>query len=256
MCNNMSDVRLSNASPPLERVDARQQDVVRPPVCKNLFGTPDREEVRARLKATLEDDVRSFTERYNFEPDGGPLPDGNFKWTEVSDLPEFYTRPPHRRQEPRAERSGERSRSPKRDSSKKRPSDAAGDNDHNNKRTPSPTHLRGRRISCFSPNYADFFYFIFFWGGGVARTCSYAQRFSSLLPLLVFLLLTAFILFLSSRQVCRASVRGRGRTPGGTATPTSRPVAPELRRRRSRKQRVKPARQHGEEPSTDPIGRQ
>ncbi|XP_061662931.1 cyclin-dependent kinase inhibitor 1B-like isoform X2 [Syngnathoides biaculeatus] len=126
MCNNMSDVRLSNASPPLERVDARQQDVVRPPVCKNLFGTPDREEVRARLKATLEDDVRSFTERYNFEPDGGPLPDGNFKWTEVSDLPEFYTRPPHRRQEPRAERSGERSRSPKRDSSKKRPSDAAG----------------------------------------------------------------------------------------------------------------------------------
>ncbi|XP_061524284.1 cyclin-dependent kinase inhibitor 1B-like [Phycodurus eques] len=127
MCNKMSDVRLSNASPPLERVDARQQDVVRPPVCRNLFGTPDREEIRARLTATLRDDVRSFADHYNFDLDGeGPLPGGDFKWTEDRDAPEFYSRPPHRRQEPRAEDSGEGSRGQNRDSSNKRSSDATG----------------------------------------------------------------------------------------------------------------------------------
>ncbi|XP_037098449.1 cyclin-dependent kinase inhibitor 1Ba isoform X3 [Syngnathus acus] len=104
MCKKMSDVRLSNASPPLERVDARQQDRPRPRVCRNLYGKPD--EVHAHLTATLEDDKRRLVDQYNFDPDQGPLPGGNFQWTEDREAPDFYSRPPH--------------------SSKKRPSDAAG----------------------------------------------------------------------------------------------------------------------------------
>ncbi|XP_019738685.1 cyclin-dependent kinase inhibitor 1Ba [Hippocampus comes] len=127
MCNKMSDVRLSNASPPLERVDARQQDRVRPPVCRNLFGTPDPDEIRARLAATLKDDVRSFVDRYNFDPvQDRPLPRGDVEWTEAREAPEFYSRPPHRRRRPPMEDSGESPRSQNRDSSMKRPSDAAG----------------------------------------------------------------------------------------------------------------------------------
>ncbi|XP_077401260.1 cyclin-dependent kinase inhibitor 1B-like [Vanacampus margaritifer] len=127
MCKEMSDVRLSNASPPLERVDARQQDSVRLPVCRNLFGTPDRDQIRTRLTATIQENVRSFADRYNFDPvRERPLPCGDFEWTEDREAPEFFSRPPHRRRGPRVEDSGESPRSQNRDSSTKRPSDAAG----------------------------------------------------------------------------------------------------------------------------------
>ncbi|KAM9772609.1 cyclin-dependent kinase inhibitor 1Ba isoform X1 [Syngnathus typhle] len=124
MCKKMSDVRLSNASPPLERVDARQQDRLRPRVCRNLFGKPD--EVHANLTATLEDDTRRLVDHYNFDPDQGPLPGGEFQWTVERDAPEFYSRPPHRRRGPLAEDSRDSARGQNRDSSKKRASDAAG----------------------------------------------------------------------------------------------------------------------------------
>nr|XP_057934627.1 cyclin-dependent kinase inhibitor 1Ba [Doryrhamphus excisus] len=89
----MSDVRLSDAT--VERVDAPQQNS-RPPVCRNLFGTPDREEIRGFLTASIGDDVQAFIERYNFNPLGeGPLPAGNYEWTEDPDAPEFFSRPPH-----------------------------------------------------------------------------------------------------------------------------------------------------------------
>ncbi|XP_057711476.1 cyclin-dependent kinase inhibitor 1Ba [Corythoichthys intestinalis] len=126
MCNKMSDVRLSNASPPLERVDPRQQDRVRLPVCRNLFGTPDPAEILASVTANSEDNARSFAERYNFDLLNDEALPGVFEWTEDRDAPEFYSRPPHRKPEPRRDDSGESQRSQNRDSSKKRPSDSTG----------------------------------------------------------------------------------------------------------------------------------
>lgn len=104
MCNKMSDVRLSNASPTLERVDARQPDNVRPPVRRSLFGRPDREEIRRYVTAVVQEDVQAFTERYNFDPvTETPLPARNFDWQQDSDPPEFYLRPPHSSHRPQRE---------------------------------------------------------------------------------------------------------------------------------------------------------
>ncbi|XP_069556314.1 cyclin-dependent kinase inhibitor 1B-like [Brachyistius frenatus] len=136
MCNKMSDVRLSNASPTLERVDARQPDNVRPTVRRNLFGTPDREDLRRYVTASGQEEAQSFTERYNFDPvSDRPLPAGNFNWEEDSDAPEFYRRPPHGSQRPqrqadlpddtnRQERQSDAQ--PGRNGSKKRRSEAPG----------------------------------------------------------------------------------------------------------------------------------
>lgn len=112
MCNKMSDVRLSNASPTLERVNARQPDNVRPPVCRNLFGRPDPEELRRIVTASIQEEVQAFTERYNFDLDNNrPLTPRNYEWEEVSDAPEFYHRPPHGSQRPeRAADCGENNR--------------------------------------------------------------------------------------------------------------------------------------------------
>ncbi|XP_070785189.1 cyclin-dependent kinase inhibitor 1B-like [Enoplosus armatus] len=102
MCNKMSDVRLSNASPTLERVDARQPDNVRPPVRRNLFGTPDPEEIRSYLTASIQEGVQSFREEYDFDPvSESPLTPRSYDWQEDSDAPEYYLRQPHGSQRPR-----------------------------------------------------------------------------------------------------------------------------------------------------------
>ncbi|XP_060885534.1 cyclin-dependent kinase inhibitor 1B-like [Labrus mixtus] len=114
MCNKMSDVRLSNASPTVERVDARQQDNVRPPTRRNLFGTPDREETRRYFEASIQESVQAFVEEYNFDVvNDRPLtPPRNYDWQEDNDAPEFFRRPPHRREQPQreVERPGENNR--------------------------------------------------------------------------------------------------------------------------------------------------
>ncbi|KAM4569802.1 cyclin-dependent kinase inhibitor 1Ba isoform 1-T2 [Odontesthes bonariensis] len=139
MCSKMSDVRLSNASPTVERVDARQQDSVRS-VRRVLFGTPDREETRRYAAAVAQDEAQDFMERYNFDlVNDMPLSPGNYQWQEDSDAPEFYRRPPHRSQRPAEEagspngnhrqEDGERGRTrPARlsDSARKRRLDASG----------------------------------------------------------------------------------------------------------------------------------
>ncbi|XP_029969650.1 cyclin-dependent kinase inhibitor 1B-like [Salarias fasciatus] len=125
MCNKMSDVRLSNASPTLERVDARQADSFRPSVRRNLFGTPDPEEIRRYAAATLQEDVRGFRETYNFDPvEERPLSPRNYEWEEDRDPPEFYLRPPHGSQRDAAGEEGDRREG--RRASRKRRSEGSG----------------------------------------------------------------------------------------------------------------------------------
>ncbi|KAM9328705.1 cyclin-dependent kinase inhibitor 1Ba [Pholidichthys leucotaenia] len=102
----MSDVRLSNASPTLERVDARPPDNVRPPVRRVLFGTPDREEIRRNVAQFFQDERQRVMETYDFDPvEGRPLTPRNFEWQEDPNAPEFYSRPPQ--DAPAADRSGQ-----------------------------------------------------------------------------------------------------------------------------------------------------
>ncbi|XP_029318104.1 cyclin-dependent kinase inhibitor 1Ba [Cottoperca gobio] len=141
MCNKMSDVRLSNASPTLERVDARQPDNVRPSVRRNLLGRPDPEEIRRCVEVSIQEDVRRFRETYNFDPvNDRPLSPRNFDWQEDRDAPEFYVRQPHGSQrlqrdedlpgennrQGAEERSERRSNQPERDGSRRKRSAAAG----------------------------------------------------------------------------------------------------------------------------------
>lgn len=134
MCNKMSDVRLSNASPTLERVDARQPDNARAPVRRNLFGSPDREGIRRYLTAAIQEGVQEFREEYNFDPvNNRPLPPRNYEWQEISDAPEFYHRPPHGSQRPQRDadspgdsRKDAEDRQASADSSRKRRSGDSG----------------------------------------------------------------------------------------------------------------------------------
>ncbi|XP_068442172.1 cyclin-dependent kinase inhibitor 1B-like [Clinocottus analis] len=138
MCNKMSEVRLSNASPTVERVEARQPDAATPSVRRNLFGRPDPGEIRSYADTLIREDVRSFTETYNFDPVAErPLSPRNYDWQEDRDAPEFYVRPPHGRRRPRrdvdtdrqdaGERSGgQAAAQPNRDAPRKRGSGASG----------------------------------------------------------------------------------------------------------------------------------
>ncbi|XP_048010830.1 cyclin-dependent kinase inhibitor 1Ba [Megalobrama amblycephala] len=97
MCK-MSKVRVSNGSPTLERVDARQADHAKPPVCRNLFGTVDREEFARDVEEQMREIEKASKEKWNYDfAKNEPLEPGNYEWQEVDakEVPEFYTRPPH-----------------------------------------------------------------------------------------------------------------------------------------------------------------
>ncbi|XP_016091720.1 cyclin-dependent kinase inhibitor 1Ba [Sinocyclocheilus grahami] len=94
----MSKVRVSNGSPTLERVDARQADHAKPPVCRNLFGSVDREELARDVKEQMLAMENASKEKWNYDFDKNePLAPGDYEWQEVDakEVPEFYTRPPH-----------------------------------------------------------------------------------------------------------------------------------------------------------------
>ncbi|XP_056132321.1 cyclin-dependent kinase inhibitor 1Ba [Lampris incognitus] len=132
MCNKMSDVRLSNASPTLERVDARQPDHGKPSVCRNLFGTADREETMREARAAARDNERAFVDRWNFDPAADrPLSPGNYEWVVESNAPEFFFRPPHARRGADLNDNDERRRDAERSDSsdngpRKRPAGVTG----------------------------------------------------------------------------------------------------------------------------------
>lgn len=93
----MSDVRLSNGSPPLERVDARPEGHSKLSVCRNLFGSPDPGEVRRAYLDELRESEIACREKYNYDfVKDKPLEPGRYEWETVdaSDAPEVYSRPP------------------------------------------------------------------------------------------------------------------------------------------------------------------
>ncbi|XP_072528359.1 cyclin dependent kinase inhibitor 1Bb [Salminus brasiliensis] len=90
----MSNVRLSNGSPTLERMDARLSDQPKPSACRSLFGPVDHEELKKELKGHLRAMEEASTESWNFDFSSfTPLPHGRYLWAAVdsTDLPSFYS---------------------------------------------------------------------------------------------------------------------------------------------------------------------
>ncbi|KAF7224025.1 cyclin dependent kinase inhibitor 1Bb [Nothobranchius furzeri] len=95
----MSNVRVSNGSPTLERTEARVSEHPKPSACRSLFGPVDHEE----LKKDFNEHMREFKEAaaakwgFDFASDT-PLSNGRFKWELVDseEMPDFYHRQPRR----------------------------------------------------------------------------------------------------------------------------------------------------------------
>ncbi|KAJ8269810.1 hypothetical protein COCON_G00124170 [Conger conger] len=90
----MSNVRLSNGSPTLERMDARLPDHAKPSACRNLFGTVDHEELTQDLNGHLQGMVEQTSAKYNFDFLNNKPQQGRFEWKIVNskDVPEFYSK--------------------------------------------------------------------------------------------------------------------------------------------------------------------
>lgn len=114
----MSDVRLSNGSPPLERVDARLPDHTRLPVRRNLFGggsATDSAEFQRDCTEQLREQERTLREKYNFDfALDEPLAPGQYVWEAMDgrSVPDFYSRPPRGSEPERSARRAPRRSSP------------------------------------------------------------------------------------------------------------------------------------------------
>lgn len=92
----MSNVRVSNGSPSLERMDARQADHPKPSACRNLFGPVNHEELTRDLEKHCRDMEEASQRKWNFDFQNHKPLEGRYEWQEVErgSLPEFYYRPP------------------------------------------------------------------------------------------------------------------------------------------------------------------
>ncbi|XP_056455498.1 cyclin dependent kinase inhibitor 1Bb [Gadus macrocephalus] len=93
----MSNVRLSNGSPTLERTDARVSEHPKPSFCRTLFGPVDHEELKRELKGHFKEMEDDASAKWNFDfANHKPLKNGRFKWdlVDCKDLPDFYNQPP------------------------------------------------------------------------------------------------------------------------------------------------------------------
>ncbi|XP_041966438.1 cyclin dependent kinase inhibitor 1Bb [Alosa pseudoharengus] len=87
----MSNVRLSNGSPTLGRMDARLSDNPKSTACRSLFGQVDHEELKKDLKGRLQEMEEAASARWNFDfSSHKPLPNGRYSWMTVDDSPIFY----------------------------------------------------------------------------------------------------------------------------------------------------------------------
>ncbi|XP_054575239.1 cyclin-dependent kinase inhibitor 1B isoform X2 [Eptesicus fuscus] len=92
----MSTVRVSNGSPSLERMDARQAEYPKPSACRNLFGPVDHEELTRDLERHCRDMEEASQRKWNFDFKNHKPLEGRYEWQEVEkgSLPEFYYRAP------------------------------------------------------------------------------------------------------------------------------------------------------------------
>ncbi|KPP66871.1 hypothetical protein Z043_114585 [Scleropages formosus] len=91
----MSDVRLSNGSPTLERMEVRPAEQPKPSACRNLFGPLDHEELNRDLKGRLREMEEAASAKWSFDfVKHRPIPNGPFEWQAVDSdlLPDFYKR--------------------------------------------------------------------------------------------------------------------------------------------------------------------
>ncbi|XP_077166214.1 cyclin-dependent kinase inhibitor 1B [Paroedura picta] len=98
----MSHVRLSNGSPTLERMEARQADYPKPSACRSLFGPVDHDELARELQRHRRDLADASRRKWNFDFQRHQPLDGRYEWRAVAQdaLPDFYTRPPRLRRTP------------------------------------------------------------------------------------------------------------------------------------------------------------
>ncbi|XP_006115553.1 cyclin-dependent kinase inhibitor 1B [Pelodiscus sinensis] len=92
----MSNVRISNGSPTLERMEARQSEYPKPSACRNLFGPVHREELSRDLMKHRQDMEEACQRKWNFDFTNHMPLAGRFEWqaVEKGSSPEFYFRPP------------------------------------------------------------------------------------------------------------------------------------------------------------------
>ncbi|CAM4443360.1 cyclin-dependent kinase inhibitor 1B [Lepidochelys kempii] len=92
----MSNVRISNGSPTLERMEARQSEYPKPSACRNLFGPVNHEELNRDLKKHHKDMEEACQRKWNFDFENHKPLAGRFEWqaVEKGSSPDFYFRPP------------------------------------------------------------------------------------------------------------------------------------------------------------------
>ncbi|KAM9376724.1 cyclin dependent kinase inhibitor 1Bb [Pholidichthys leucotaenia] len=96
----MSDVRLSNGSPTLERTEPRVSDHAKPSACRNLFGSVNHEELKKDLKGHLREMEDAAAAKWSFDfAAHTPLASSRLAWEEVDPrkVPDFYSRQPRLR---------------------------------------------------------------------------------------------------------------------------------------------------------------
>ncbi|GAB0177313.1 cyclin-dependent kinase inhibitor 1B [Grus japonensis] len=92
----MSNVRISNGSPTLERMEARQSEYPKPSACRNLFGPVNNEELNRDLKKHFQEMEEAYQRKWNFDFQNHKPLEGRYEWqaVEKGSSPEFYFRPP------------------------------------------------------------------------------------------------------------------------------------------------------------------
>ncbi|XP_068169846.1 cyclin dependent kinase inhibitor 1Bb [Antennarius striatus] len=88
----MSDVRLSNGSPTLERTDPRVSDHPKPSACRSLFAV-DHDELKRDLKGHLREMEEAASAKWGFDfAHHTPLANGRFEWelVDCESVPDFY----------------------------------------------------------------------------------------------------------------------------------------------------------------------
>ncbi|XP_066488361.1 cyclin-dependent kinase inhibitor 1B [Tiliqua scincoides] len=92
----MSNVRLSNGSPTLERMEGRPAEPPKPSACRSLFGPVDHDALARELRRHRRQLEEAGRRRWNFDFQRHRPLQGRYEWLAVAPdaLPAFYSRPP------------------------------------------------------------------------------------------------------------------------------------------------------------------